>query len=126
MVETAEQFPAVTALLDSLALDQWYAFIGVLPPGGFIYPHRDFDTAKQNNDSYQEYKGCTQLYIPVYWPKDNYIKFADAGILNFESGQSVVINSDYYSHCLVNNSDQNRIVIGVRCHQDILKDCRLD
>jgi hypothetical protein len=120
--EAAQVFPQVNALIDSLNLDYWYSFIGLLPPGGFIYPHRDYDTFKQTAEEYFPYQGCTQLYIPIDWPHNNWIKFAGAGVLAPDSGQAVVINNDAYTHCLVNDSDQPRLVVGIRCHKNILKD----
>ena len=121
--ESAELFPKVGTLIDSLGLDYWYSFIGLLPPGGFIYPHRDYDTFKQTAEEYFPYQGCTQLYIPIDWPCNNWIKFAGAGVLNLEAGAPMVINNDAYTHCLVNDSDQNRLVVGIRCHKNILNDC---
>jgi hypothetical protein len=121
--EAAALFPQVKALVNSLDLDYWYVFVGVLPPGGFIYPHLDYDTNKAANPDYQDYRGCTQLYIPLSWPANNYIKFAGAGILSLESGQAMVINNDSFVHSVVNNSNQNRIVLSVRSHHKILNDC---
>jgi hypothetical protein len=121
--EAAALFPQVKQLVDSLGLDHWYVFIGVLPPGGFIYPHLDYDTNKASNPDYRSYQGCTQLYIPLSWPAHNYIKFAGAGILSLESGQAMVINNDNFVHSVVNASNQNRIVLSVRSHQKILDDC---
>jgi len=123
-VDAWQIFPQVTKLIDSLQVDHWYSFIGLLPPGGFIYPHRDYDTFKQNSKEYFPYQGCTQLYIPINWPSKNYIKFTGVGTLCLDSGQAMVINNDSYTHCLVNDSDQTRIVVGIRCHNNILQNSK--
>jgi hypothetical protein len=121
--EAAALFPQIKQLVDSLDLDHWYVFVGLLPPGGFIYPHLDYNTNLASNSDYRSYQGCTQLYIPLSWPEHNYIKFAGAGVLSLESGQAMVINNDNFVHSVVNNSNQNRIVLSVRSHHKILNDC---
>lgn len=121
--DVIQQFPKVNQLIRSLGLDHWHSFIGILPAGGFIYPHRDFSRQKSQNSHYQNYSGCTQLYIPLTWPSDSWIKFGGAGILNFNLGQPMVINNDHFTHALVNQSDQPRITVGLRCHRDIIDHC---
>jgi hypothetical protein len=116
-------FPAVNKLVESLDLDHWYVFVGLLPPGGFIYPHLDYDTNLASIEEYKHYQGCTQLYLPLQWPEHNYIKFGGAGIVSLESGQAMVINNDSFVHSVVNASDQPRIVLSVRAHNSILKNC---
>lgn len=123
LTDLAKKFPKVCELIDSLDINYWQSFIGVLPPSAFIYPHCDLTPLKIDNRDYDDYRGCTQLYIPVQWPSKNYIKFAGVGTLCLESGQPMVINSDYFTHCLVNASQENRIVLGVRYHKNIVDDC---
>lgn len=121
----AELFPAVNRLVESQGLDHWYVFVGVLPPGGFIYPHLDFDTVKASSEAYSAYQGCTQLYIPLSWPAGNLIKFAGAGVVSLHDGQAMVINNDNYVHSVVNDSDQTRIVLSIRSHQNIIDRCNI-
>lgn len=123
--DMAAQFDKVLNLIDSLGLDTWHVFIGVLPPGGFIYPHKDHDTHKATSEKYKFYQGCTALYIPMVWPEKNYIKFAGVGTLPIQQDQPMVINNDFFTHCVVNDSEENRVVIGVRAHQDILADSQI-
>ena len=123
--DMAAQFDKVLNLIDSLDLDTWHVFIGVLPPGGFIYPHKDHDTHKATSDQYKFYQGCTALYIPIVWPENNYIKFAGVGTLPIQQDQPMVINNDFFTHCVINDSQENRVVIGVRAHQDILADSQM-
>ena len=118
----ADLFPAMINLIDSLDIDCYASFIGLLPPNGFIYPHTD--TNYLDWDEYQHRKGCTQLYISLGWPKDCYIKFAGAGTLNLESGQPYVINNGYFTHAAVNNSDVPRFVLSVRADHSILNHCK--
>jgi hypothetical protein len=105
-----EQFAATWELIDSLGMEIWSVFVGVLPPGGFIYPHTDNTTDKDLNNS--PYVGCVQLYIPIHWPDDNYIKFSNAGILSMEDGP-MIVNTDRFTHAVVNNSDQYRYVLAI-------------
>jgi hypothetical protein len=116
-----DKFPAMQKIIDSINVDYRQAFIGLLPPGGFIYPH--IDDANLSDSNYDEYRGCTQLYIPLHWPSGASIKFAGAGIVSLESGKSVVVNNDHFTHSAVNASAQDRYVLAIRCHKDILKDC---
>jgi hypothetical protein len=121
--DAGPNFPAVNKLVESLNLDHWYVFVGLLPPGGFIYPHLDYDTKLASVEEYKHYQGCTQLYIPLQWPKHNYIKFGGAGIVSLESGQAMVINNDNFVHSVVNAGDQTRIVLSVRARHSILENC---
>jgi Aspartyl/Asparaginyl beta-hydroxylase len=123
ITKLVEQFPAVQKLIDCLNLNHWHAFIGVLPPGGFIYPHKDFVMHRLENKEFVYYQGCAQLYIPLQWPAGNYIKFANVGALAMESNDPMVINTDYFTHCVINDSDQTRYILGIRVHHDILNDC---
>jgi hypothetical protein len=59
------------------------------------------------------------------WPEKNYIKFAGVGTLPIQQDQALVINNDFFTHCVINDSQENRVVIGVRAHQDILADCQM-
>ena len=121
--DMSKKFPKVCELIDSLGVDHWHAFIGLLPPSAFIYPHCDLTPLKISSKDYDDYRGCTQLYIPLHWPSNNFMKFAGVGILSFEHHVPMVINNDYFTHCLVNAGDQNRIVLGVRCHKSIVDQC---
>lgn len=110
-----EQFGATWQLIDSLNLDIWFVFVAVLPPGGFIYPHTDNTTDKDLENS--PYVGCVKLYIPIQWPKNNYIKFSNAGILSMEDGP-MLVNTDYFTHAIVNDSDQYRYVLAISLNKN--------
>jgi hypothetical protein len=117
----SDKFPAMQKIIDSINVDYRHAFIGLLPPGGFIYPH--IDDRGFSDSKYDEYQGCTQLYIPLHWPSGAFIKFAGAGIVSLDSGKSVIVNTDHFTHSAVNASAQDRYVLAIRFHKDILKDC---
>jgi hypothetical protein len=116
-----KEFSAVWELVDSLNVDFITVFIGMLPPGGFIYPH--VDDVNLNNPTYTQYQGCTQIYIPLKWPNGNYIKFANAGTIGPEYGP-VVVNNQCFTHSAVNNSAEHRYVLAVRANvADIFNCC---
>ena len=97
-------FPQVQKLITDLKLDCWHAFVGLLPPGSFIYPHRDLNNLQKTTSEYRDYRGCTQLYIPIECSRGNYIKFAGAGTLDLNQTGPMVINNDYFTHAVINNS----------------------
>lgn len=121
-INSTEKLPAVQKLLDNLDLKIWKAFIGIMPPGGILYPHIDYVDYK--NIKHKPFEGCTQLYLPIVWPENNYIKFAGAGTVSKSDGP-VVINNTHFTHAVVNASNDYRFVIGIGCDQTILKDCKL-
>lgn len=111
-IESSRQrFPACWRLIDSLDLQYYKIFVGLLPPGAIIYPHTD--DGNDNNPEFAPYQGCTHLYIPLRWPAGNYIKFASAGIPDVGSG-AVIFNNAKFTHAVINDSDQWRYILGVR------------
>jgi hypothetical protein len=110
-----EHFPAVWNLIDSLKIPYWYVFIGVMPPKSIVYPHRDdlpfFDI------NYKNYRGCTQLYIPLHWPDNSYIKLANAGTFDSSCG-AMIINNDSFTHAAINNSTEYRYMLALRTTQE--------
>ena len=93
----------------------FYLFVGLLPPGGFIYPH--CDNYEHNIEGHERFDGCTQLYIPVIWPEGSSIKMANAGLVPLDQG-TMLINTDYVAHSGVNLGTQNRIIIALRTTQE--------
>lgn len=109
-VHGPDDFPHLYNLVDSLRLaDIKSMFIGILPPGGCIAPHKDrigpVNSARYNND-----KHC-YLYIPLSWSLGNYFKINGAGLLS--DGKPYMINHMDYVHGLVNTSNQDRYILGV-------------
>ena len=126
LTEDSKKFPNAQKLINFLDLNYWHAFIGILPPGGFIYPHTDLDISKLNNKEFEEYQGCTQLYVPLLCKPGNYIKFAGGGTIELTIGQPMIINNDQFTHCVVNSSQHPRYVLAIRSHKDIFKDCNFN
>jgi len=99
-----QQFPDCIRLIDSLGVNEAYPVnIGILPPMSFIIPHRD-DCHQVNGFNNQHV-----VYIPLQWPEGNYFKFS--GFPIFKEAYPILHTNTKYPHCLVNNSDQVRIVI---------------
>ncbi len=82
----------------------------VMPPGGYSVPHRDVHV----DTDVRRYDGCCQLYIPLVFPQDSYIKLSGVGLV--DTTQANAINITEYTHCAVNNSDQIRTVLIIRCN----------
>lgn len=104
-----EIFPACWRLIDSIlgkGFNVYNAIIGLLPPGGIVYPHMDYP-----------YKAWPQIYIPLHWPIGNYIKIAGAGIPDVQSNITV-INNDSFVHSVVNTSNENRFVMSLHTSKD--------
>ena len=103
------QLPNVWKLIDSLPFPVSYACIGVLPPGAFLYPHMD-----TTYDYTSTELGCKLLHIPIQWPDGNWLKLAGSSALNLAKTGAVVINNNYFTHSVVNTSDQYRYTLMVR------------
>jgi len=116
----ADDYPHVQKIIDLLDLDCWSVFIGKLSPGDFIYPH--VDNQSKSNPEYENYQGCTQLYVPLVWPAGNFIKIAGAGILPMDE-ETLVINNDTFTHSVINASTQTRYALGLRVNKKIIHDC---
>lgn len=108
---TVEQYPELHKLINSLQLENiMYAFIGILRPGDYVYPH--VDQYHDLGDAFSTYGGCRQLYIPVNFKEGNLFKFANIGLVPLDKGP-VLVNNDDFAHAVINSSTQNRFAIGV-------------
>ena len=74
-----------------------YLSFKTLAPGGYILPHIDSLTS-------------TVIYVPLLWPKGNYFKVLDNGLIEFEDHQPKLINTHHAVHSVVNDSDTTRII----------------
>lgn len=83
-----------------------------LEPGGYASPHKDASAAPETNNN--QYDGCCQLYIPLDFPDNSYIKLAGAGII--DSARANAIDITNITHCAVNNSGRRRYVMIIRCN----------
>jgi len=80
------------------------------------------DNQSKSNPEYENYQGCTQLYVPLAWPAGNFIKIAGAGILPMDE-ETLVINNDTFTHSVINASTQTRYALGLRVNKKIIHDC---
>jgi hypothetical protein len=112
VVAAEEHLPETFKFIDSLGLDIFYAFIGVLDPGQYVAPHVD----RQANIP-DRYVGCTQIYVPLncFGPKVHF-KFADVGLVPM---RPCVINTQRYTHALINDNDEQRFALAIVC--DVVK-----
>lgn len=83
-----------------------------LEPGGYASPHKDADIIFESDNS--NYEGCCQFYIPLDIPNNNYIKLAGVGVV--DTTRANAINITDFTHSAVNNSDQTRYVMIIRCN----------
>jgi hypothetical protein len=83
-----------------------------LEPGGYASPHKDTSVVHETGNS--DYEGCCQFYIPLDVPNNNYIKLAGAGIV--DTSKANALNITDFTHSAVNNSDQTRYVLIIRCN----------
>lgn len=125
-IDILQSFPNIQRLAESLDLDVYHIFVGWLSPGQFIWPHvDDLSLLVTRTQPFERYHGCTQLYIPLEWPAGCHIKFANAGLIPLDRSPWV-INNDHFTHSAVNDSDQDRFVLGFRASHDILDHCVFD
>ena len=107
--------PDFYQLVNQLGINDIYsAQINFIEAGGYTPPHRDYEV---RDDGYPlEADGCCQVYIPLLSEETgNFLKIAGVGIFNVGQ-QSLVINNNYYTHAVVNSSDQLRSVLIIRCN----------
>jgi len=114
------QLPHVWKLLDSLNLSVLYAFIGVLPAGGFLYPHKD-----DVHDLTPATTGCKLLHIPLQWPAGNWLKLSGNKALNLADTGAMIINNNYFTHAIVNTSDRPRYTLILRTDSLIYNHCEI-
>ena len=114
------ELPNVWKLLDSVNLSVAYAFIGVLPAGGFLYPHID-----DVHDLTHVTIGCKLLHIPLQWPPGNWLKMSGAKALNLAETGAMVINNNYFTHAIVNTSHRPRYTLILRTDSPIDEYCEI-
>lgn len=81
------------------------SFLGLLPPGGYISPHKDPIDDRTPG-------GCSQLYFAVNAKDGNLFKIHKVGLLPFINNP-VVFNNQNFTHALVNQSNEPRWVISI-------------
>ena len=86
-----------------------HAFIGILGPGEYAYPH--IDEYITHEHSVKNYLGCSEIYIPIKWKEGNYFKLNNVGLIPIH--EPALINNHNFCHALVNNSDEIRFSLAI-------------
>jgi len=119
--------PDFYQLIDLLDIKDIYsAQINFIEPGSYTPPHRDYEVRDSGYPAAAD--GCCQIYIPLSSdPAGNFLKIAGVGIFNIGQ-KSLVINNNYYTHAVINASDQLRSVLIIRCNFNnnwhLVKNCK--
>jgi hypothetical protein len=75
-------------------------------PGGWMNPHVD------------SYGNPFKIYMALSWPKGNYFKMYNKGFIPLNSGKAFWVNVGAHSHCVVNDSTEERIIISLYADWD--------
>lgn len=98
--------PKTFEFLKNTGIEIDAATISVTPPGGYAVTHID----KRDETSDPRFRGCKQLYMPLNYPNGAMAKLHRVGMVPLEP---VVFNPQYYSHAVINDSDEHRIVLSI-------------
>ncbi len=87
----------------------------VLPPGGYVFPHRDY--ASDNI-------GLAKIYVALKWSDKNRFGMYGCGNIPINQGDVFLLNNYTLPHWVHNGSNDDRIVIdiGANLHSPIIKD----
>lgn len=88
----------------------------VLPPQGYVYPHRDY--------SYHG-SGLAKIYIPVQWEAGSVFGMYGVGNMPLSNGDAFLINNYSLPHWVYNGSDSHRVVISIGANLESPKLSRL-
>jgi len=85
-----------------------------LPPGGYVFPHRDYAS---------DGLGLAKVYIALKWSKDNVFGMYGCGNMPVEEGDVFLLNNYTLPHWVYNGSNDDRIVVDVSAnlHSPIIK-----
>lgn len=91
----------------------------VLPPGGYVFPHRDY--ASDN-------MGLAKIYVALKWSAKNIFGMYGCGNIPINEGDVFLLNNYTLPHWVYNGSNDNRIVIdiGANLHSQQLKEKVID
>jgi hypothetical protein len=101
-----DQLPELYKFYCSLPIKNIYgSFLGLLPPGGYLSPHKDpIDNRTPG--------GCSQWYFSVNAQEGNFLKIHKVGLLPFINNP-VVFNNQDFTHAAVNQSNEPRWVVSI-------------
>lgn len=86
-----------------------------LPPGGYVFPHRDYAG---------DGMGLAKIYIALKWSQDNVFGMYGCGNMPVRQGDVFLLNNYTLPHWVYNGSADNRIVVDISAnlHSPIIKD----
>lgn len=76
-----------------------------LPPGGYVFPHRDYNT-------YDELS-LAKIYIAAQWKEGNVFGMYGCGNIPIKEGDVYLINNYTLPHWVYNGSNETRLVIDI-------------
>lgn len=104
-----DKFKDLYAFLESIEVKNIYrVYVGILEPKKSIIPHVD-----SFFDRDEKYTGLHTLYFPLSDPTKNYFKLFRVGCVPLDKPK--LINIAHFTHSVVNDSEQTRYIIGIRC-----------
>ena len=59
-----------------------------------------------------------KMYMALSWPEGNYFKMYNKGFIPLTPGQAFWVNVGQHPHCVVNDSEHERIVISLYADWD--------
>ena len=77
-----------------------------LEPRGWMNPHVD------------SFGNPIKMYLALSWPKGNHFKMYNKGFIPLAPGKAFWVNVGTHSHCVVNDSDEERIIISLYADWD--------
>lgn len=76
----------------------------VLPPGGYVFPHRDYAS---------DDVGLAKIYVALKWSPKNTFGMYGCGNIPIKQGDVFLLNNYSLPHWVYNGSNENRIVIDI-------------
>ena len=86
-----------------------------LPPGGYVFPHRDYAS---------DGLGLAKIYIALKWGEGNVFGMYGCGDIPIKEGDVILLNNYTLPHWVYNGSDEDRVVIDISAnlHSPVIKD----
>ena len=76
----------------------------ILPPGGYVFPHRDYAT---------DGMGLAKIYVALKWSDKNTFGMYGCGNIPIKQGDVFLLNNYTLPHWVYNGSSDDRIVIDI-------------
>jgi hypothetical protein len=96
-------------LISMLPYDKIFRIhVNVLPPGGYIMPHKDSQYGDWTRGLLQK------IAIPLNLPDGFQFKLWNAGTIPLKVGKLYAINTGNYLHAVINDSNQDRFMLLIK------------